>query len=56
VIVGTKDLLGEKNFQKAEGLFGQQLEIKSYQMGHFPSPENLEKIDTDIRAFLKKHY
>ncbi|CAM3850914.1 alpha/beta fold hydrolase [Mesobacillus thioparans] len=58
VIAGTEDLFfpGKKIFQKAEGLFGQQLEIKSYQMGHFPSPENLENIDTDIRAFLKKHY
>ncbi|MBT2680277.1 alpha/beta fold hydrolase [Bacillus sp. ISL-35] len=58
VIAGTEDIFfpGEKIFQKAEGLFSQQLEIKSYQMGHFPSPENLIKIDTDIRAFLKKHY
>lgn len=58
VIAGTEDLFfpGKKIFQKAEGLFGQQLEIKSYQMGHFPSPENLVKIDTDIQSFLKKYY
>jgi pimeloyl-ACP methyl ester carboxylesterase len=58
VITGTEDVFfpGNKISQKAEGLLGDWLELKQYQMGHFPSTAHLEKIDTDIKEFLKNHY
>lgn len=58
VITGTEDVFfpGNKISQKAEGLLGDRLELKQYQMGHFPSTAHLEKIDTDIKGFLKKYY
>jgi pimeloyl-ACP methyl ester carboxylesterase len=58
VITGTEDVFfpESKISQKTAGLFGKQLELKRYNMGHFPSNEYLEKIDHDIKMFLKKHY
>jgi pimeloyl-ACP methyl ester carboxylesterase len=58
VITGTEDIFfpGNKISQKAEGLLEERLELKKYQMGHFPSAQHLEKIDTDIKEFLKVHY
>jgi pimeloyl-ACP methyl ester carboxylesterase len=58
VITGTEDVFfpGNKISQKAEGLLGDWLELKQYQMGHFPSTAQLETIDTDIKEFLKNHY
>lgn len=58
IISGTDDVFfPEKNIsQKAAGLFGEQLELKSYQMGHFPSDEYVKKIEVDIKAFLAKNY
>ncbi|WLR55198.1 alpha/beta hydrolase [Mesobacillus subterraneus] len=58
VITGTEDVFfpGNKISQKTEGLLGEQLELKQYQMGHFPSTAHLEIIDIDIKEFLKNHY
>lgn len=58
VITGTEDVFfpGNNISQKAEGLLGDKLELIEYQMGHFPSAAHLEKIDQDIKKFLKKHY
>ncbi|WP_226642692.1 alpha/beta fold hydrolase [Mesobacillus subterraneus] len=58
VITGTEDVFfpGNKISQKAEGLLGDRLELIKYQMGHFPSAAHLEKIDQDIKIFLKKHF
>lgn len=58
VITGTEDIFfpERKISQKAAGLFGNQLELKQYTMGHFPSAEDLAKIDSDIKSFLTKHY
>jgi pimeloyl-ACP methyl ester carboxylesterase len=58
VITGTEDVFfpGNKISHKIQGLLGDELELKKYQMGHFPSPAHLEQIDTDIKEFLKKHY
>lgn len=58
VITGTEDVFfpGNKISQKSEGLLGEQLELKQYQMGHFPSTAHLENIDIDIKEFLKNHY
>ncbi|MBS8265437.1 alpha/beta hydrolase [Mesobacillus boroniphilus] len=58
VITGTEDVFfpGNKISQKTQGLLGDRLELKKYQMGHFPSAAHLEKIDTDIKGFLKNHY
>ncbi|GAM15249.1 alpha/beta fold hydrolase [Mesobacillus selenatarsenatis] len=58
VITGTEDVFfpGNKISQKAEGLLGDWLELKMYQMAHFPSTSQLETIDTDIKEFLKNHY
>lgn len=58
VISGTEDVFfpGNKISQKAEGLLGDKLELKKYQMGHFPSTLHLDKIDADIKNFLNKHY
>ncbi|MCM3664508.1 alpha/beta hydrolase [Mesobacillus subterraneus] len=58
VITGTEDVFfpEKQSSQKTAGLFGDQLELKRYSMGHFPSEEYLEKIDTDIKTFLKKNY
>jgi len=58
VITGTEDVFfpGNKISHKIQGLLGDELELKKYQMGHFPSPTHLEHIDTDIKGFLKKHY
>ncbi|MBT2692247.1 alpha/beta hydrolase [Bacillus sp. ISL-55] len=58
VITGTEDVFfpANKISQKTEGILGDQLELKQYQMGHFPSPAHLETIHTDIKEFLKNHY
>jgi len=58
IITGTDDIFfPERNIsRKAAGLFGDQLELKRYKMGHFPSDEDLMKIDVDIKSFLAKHY
>ncbi|RSD27248.1 alpha/beta fold hydrolase [Mesobacillus subterraneus] len=58
LITGTNDIFfpGDKISQKSAGLFGDNLELKEYDMGHFPSGAFLEKIDADIKAFLKKYY
>lgn len=58
VITGTEDVFFPENeiSQKAKGLFGDQLELKKYQMGHFPSASHLGKINTEIKGFLLKHY
>jgi pimeloyl-ACP methyl ester carboxylesterase len=58
IITGTNDVFfPEKNIsKKAAGLFGDEMEIKSYQMGHFPSEQHLKEIDTDIKSFLAKYY
>lgn len=58
VITGTDDVFfpESKISKKAEGLFGNLLELKKYQMGHFPSEVHLEKMNQVIKAFLKKHY
>lgn len=58
VITGTEDVFfpGNKISQKSEGLLGEQLELKQYQMGHFPSSSHLEKINVDIKEFFEKYY
>lgn len=58
IITGTEDIFfpERKISQKAAGLFGDQLELKRYTMGHFPSEEDLMKINVDIKSFLAKHY
>jgi pimeloyl-ACP methyl ester carboxylesterase len=58
VVTGTEDVFfpESKISRKAEGIFGNLLELKKYQMGHFPSGEYLKKINADITIFLKKHY
>lgn len=58
VITGTEDVFfpGNKISQKLQGILGAELELKKYQMGHFPAPTHLEQIDTDIKEFLNKHY
>lgn len=58
IISGTDDVFfPEKNIsQKAAGLFGEQLELKSYQMGHFPSDEYVKRIEEDIKSFLANNY
>lgn len=58
VITGTEDVFFPENkiSQKAAGLFHDQLELKKYNMGHFPSDEHLLSVHNDIQSFLKKHY
>ena len=58
VITGTEDVFfpGEEISRKAGGLLGDRLELIKYKMGHFPSTAHLEKIDKDIKKFLKNHY
>ncbi|WP_421385336.1 alpha/beta fold hydrolase [Bacillus salacetis] len=58
VIAGKKDVFfPEKNLnQAAKEILPNLPAFKSYDMGHFPSDEWLQKINKEIREFLSGHY
>ncbi|HEY9576565.1 MAG TPA: alpha/beta hydrolase [Pseudobacillus sp.] len=58
VIAGMQDVFfpEDKLFQKTVPLFGDSLEWRAYNMGHFPSREHIDKMNKDMIAFLLQHY
>lgn len=58
VIAGMQDVFfpEDKLFQRAAPLFGDLLEWRAYNMGHFPSRKYIEKMNEDMSAFLVRHY
>ncbi|MCM3600958.1 alpha/beta hydrolase [Robertmurraya korlensis] len=58
VITGKKDVFfPEKNIRPAaKNIFSNVIDIKSYDMGHFPSDEYLSTINKEILEFLQKYY
>ncbi|KZR59715.1 alpha/beta fold hydrolase [Pseudobacillus badius] len=58
IVAGEDDIFfpAENLFPGAAAIFGDLLEWRAYHMGHFPSPAHMEKINTDIKSFLIKHY
>ncbi|KQL54917.1 alpha/beta hydrolase [Heyndrickxia shackletonii] len=57
VISGKRDIFfPDKRINKiANDIIPNLIDLKSYDMGHFPSEEYLVKINSDIKKFLKKH-
>jgi pimeloyl-ACP methyl ester carboxylesterase len=58
LIAGKKDLFFPENSlnKTARDIIPNLVDIKSYEMGHFPSEEYLKKINYDIGEFLKEYY
>jgi len=58
IIAGTKDIFfPESRLNKvAHEIVPNLIAFKTYDMGHFPSGENLTKINNDIVEFLKVYY
>lgn len=60
VITGKKDIFfpTEKVSTKAKEIFSHLITYHnlSYEMGHFPSEEFLQKINSDIKDFLRQYY
>ncbi|KAB7707163.1 alpha/beta fold hydrolase [Bacillus aerolatus] len=58
VIAGMQDVFFPENklFKKAADIFGNLLEWRAYNMGHFPSHRYLECINGDMISFLHTHY
>ncbi|WP_065412077.1 alpha/beta fold hydrolase [Pseudobacillus wudalianchiensis] len=58
IVAGKTDIFfpEEALFKKAAVLFGDLLEWRAYDMGHFPSDSHLEWINADIKNFLLHHY
>ncbi|WP_270171435.1 alpha/beta fold hydrolase [Paenibacillus sp. SYP-B4298] len=58
IIAGTKDIFfPETRLNKvAHEIVPNLIAFKTYDMGHFPSGENLKKINNDIIEFLKVYY
>lgn len=58
IIAGMQDVFFPEDqlFQRAAPLFGDLLEWKAYNMGHFPAVHHLEKMNEDMKAFLLHHY
>lgn len=58
LIAGKTDIFFPEDalLKKAVPLFGNLLEWRAYDMGHFPSSSHIEIINRDIVAFLAAHY
>ncbi|MGF2616464.1 alpha/beta hydrolase [Rossellomorea vietnamensis] len=58
VIAGKKDIFfpGSSVSKTAKETIPNLISIKTYDMGHFPSEENLININKDIADFLSVHY
>ncbi|OCA81252.1 alpha/beta fold hydrolase [Pseudobacillus wudalianchiensis] len=58
IIAGMQDVFfpEEKLFETAAPLFGDLLEWRAYNMGHFPSREHIDRMNKDMAAFLLRHY
>ncbi|MFK2825353.1 alpha/beta hydrolase [Bacillus sp. B190/17] len=57
VIAAMQDVFfpESKLFKKAAAIFGELLEWRAYNMGHFPSRHSLKEMNTDMRDFLLTH-